>query len=363
MTDEAFIRKTLKLAAKGRGFVSPNPMVGAVLAREGRIISEGYHARFGLEHAEVDAINKATASLVDSTLYVNLEPCSHVGKQPPCTDRIIAEKIGHVVVGCLDPNPKVSGSGIAKLREHGIKVTVGVLEEACRELNAGFIKYITKGLPLVTLKIGQTIDGRITAADGSSKWITSPGGRKVAHQLRAEHDAILAGINTVLTDDPQLNVRMVKGPHPLRIVLDSKLRIPLEAKVLNDALAYKTIVATTDTQNDEKRKAIESKSARVWRLPAGDGGVCLKILCERLGQEGVTSMLLEGGAGVFRSFLRSKLVDRVTIFVAPKIVGGGLSALQDLGVATLAQSIQLSNFQSRRAGDDILLTGNIASAN
>ncbi|MFQ5649234.1 MAG: bifunctional diaminohydroxyphosphoribosylaminopyrimidine deaminase/5-amino-6-(5-phosphoribosylamino)uracil reductase RibD [bacterium] len=363
MTDDELIRKTLTLAKKGQGHVSPNPMVGAVIVKDNRVIGEGYHRRFGLEHAEVVALNSARESASGGSLYVNLEPCSHFGKQPPCVDRIVESGIRRVVVGTLDPNPRVQGRGIRFLLEHGIEVVSGVLEKKCHQLNAPFFKHVTTGLPLVTLKIAQTLDGRITASDGGSKWISSRESRKVTHKLRREHDVILAGIGTVLKDDPQLNVRLVDGQHPTRVVLDSGLRIPLAAKLLNDSLVQRTIIATTAGREcRDKCAQLERKGARLWQIPMTEANqVDLTALCQKLGQEGFTSVLVEGGARVFSSFLRAGLVDKLAIFVAPKILGAGLSAVQNLGVEHLQDCIQLVEFSSKKVGQDILLTGSILS--
>ncbi|MFQ5706241.1 MAG: bifunctional diaminohydroxyphosphoribosylaminopyrimidine deaminase/5-amino-6-(5-phosphoribosylamino)uracil reductase RibD, partial [bacterium] len=237
MTDEAFIEKTLELAEKGRGLVSPNPMVGAVIVKNNGIIAEGFHQRFGGEHAEVVACNKARESVKGATLYVNLEPCSHYGKQPPCVERIVQQGIERVVIGTRDPNPIVDGSGIRFLQEHGVQVQAGVLENRCEHLNEAYFKYVKSGLPLTTLKIAQTLDGRIATKTGASKWITSEPARRYAHQLRSQNDAILVGIGTVLSDDPQLTVRLVEGVNPIRFVLDSLLRIPLSARILSKELA------------------------------------------------------------------------------------------------------------------------------
>ncbi len=372
MTDEAFIRRTLKLAQRGRGYVSPNPMVGAIIVKDGQIIGRGYHRRFGGEHAEVEAIKAVrqrstdTASdnlLSGSTLYVNLEPCTHHGKQPPCVEAIVKSGIKRVVVGTLDANPQVHGQGIRFLKNHGVEVAHGILQDACYELNAGFFKHIKTGLPYVTLKIAQSLDGRITAADGSSQWISSMASRRYTHRMRSECDAILAGIGTVLSDDPELNVRLVKGPQPRRVVLDSRLRMPLSARLLNDSQAKRSIIASVDSNDDkklEKIRQIESRGAEVWLLPQDkEGRVELMSLCRRLGENGVTSLLVEGGAQIFSAFLRAGLVDKLAVFIAPKILGAGLCALQDLGIETISQSLQLTEFRNTRVGEDVLVVGKV----
>ncbi len=360
MTDENFIARTLGLAVQGRGYVSPNPMVGAVIVKDGEVIGQGYHARYGLAHAEVAAFESATKSPVGATLYVNLEPCSHFGRQPPCAQRIVDSGVSRVVLGTLDPNPLVEGKGMRFLRDHGVDVVCGVEESKCRALNEAFFKHIQTGRPLLTLKIAQTLDGRITAADGGSKWISSKRSRWFAHRLRAQNDAIIAGIGTVLIDDPQLNVRLVDGVDPLRVVLDSKLRIPLTARMLNDELAHKTVVATTPAASEEDAQRIEDKGAEVLTLPARpDGKVDLDGVSKKLGERGIVSAMIEGGAGVFSGFLRAGLVDRVAIFVSPQLVGAGLSAVADFGVTTLTESLKLTDVRNKKIGRDILITGRV----
>ena len=359
MIDSEFIQKTLKLAKRGYGHVSPNPMVGAIIVKNRRIIGQAYHERFGGEHAEPLAIKNTTESVAGATLYVNLEPCSHQGKQPPCANRIVAAGISRVVIGTADPNPQVNGDGIKFLIEHGIEVTVEVAEQKCQHLNRAFFRYVTTGLPWVTLKIAQTIDGRIAAADQGSKWISGEKSRKYAHKLRAGHDAIIAGIGTVLSDDPQLNVRMSEGKDPRRVVLDSKLRIPLEAKVLTDHLTKHTVVATTAAAPTDKIERIQATGAKVWVLPTDNGSVDLAALCEKLGTKGVASVLVEGGSAVFSAFMRQGLVDELAVFVAPKILGAGLFAIQDLGIESLGKSIKLRRIRSKKMGEDVLLVAEV----
>jgi len=358
------MKKTLKLARKGRGLVSPNPLVGAVVVKAGGIVAQGYHHRYGERHAEVEAITAAREDLQGSSLYVNLEPCSHHGQQPPCVLAIVESGIRRVVVGTTDPNPKVNGRGIKYLRQHGIEVKVGVLEDSCRALNAGFSKFIKTGLPFFTLKIAQTLDGRISGPDGNSKWISSEGSRTFAHRMRAENDAILVGIGTVLNDDPQLNVRRVRGMDPYRVVVDSHLRIPLNTKLLNDSLTPKTFIATTDAADEIRGRKVMDKGVTVWSLPANcDGQVDMRALGRKLVSVGITSVLVEGGSRVFSSLLKSGLADRLAVFIAPKLLGNGLSALSDFGVSGLDKSVVLGDYKSRRVGGDILLTGTIVYPN
>ncbi len=285
MTDEDFMRRALRLARKGEGRVSPNPLVGAVIVRDGRIIAEGYHRRCGGNHAEIDAIANATEPVAGATFYVTLEPCSHTGKTPPCVDALIALRPGRVVVGTIDPNPLVSGRGIAALERHGIETKAGVLEEECRRQNEVFFKYIRTGVPFVTLKFALTLDGRIATAAGHSRWISSPASLRFAHRLRRAHDAILVGAGTVLTDDPELTCRLVRGKNPLRIVVDSHLRTSPEARVF-DVRQSPAIAAATRKAPEERRRLFEQKGIEVLELDADEGGrVDLQGTSERPGSK------------------------------------------------------------------------------
>jgi len=359
----SFIKKTIKLAEKGCGRVSPNPMVGAIITQNGEIIGKGYHKKFGHEHAEVVAINSAKKNVTGGTLFVNLEPCCHHGKQPPCVEAIVDSGIKKVVVGTSDPNPAVNGKGVQFLRNHGIDVEIGILEKESKELNAAFFKYTRTGQPFISLKIAQTLDGRIATASGESKWITSSDSRKYVHKMRAQNDVVLVGLGTVLKDDPGLSVRLVKGVNPKRVVLDSELRLPLDAKLLSDNHIEKTIIATTSKASPEKVKQIRDRGATVLKI-AGDnnGQVNLLKLMKKLGQEGIISVLVEGGAKVFSSFLKAKLVDKLFIFIAPKILGDGLNAIQNLELNRLSDSLKLHETHIRKIGEDYLLTGNLLDA-
>ncbi len=360
MTDEDLIKQTLRLAQKGRGKVNPNPMVGAIIVKNGEIIARGYHRRFGEVHAEVDCINSAREDLAGSTLYVNLEPCSHHGKQPPCVQKIVDAGIEKVVFGSRDPNPAVNGRGVQFLQEKGLLVKAGVLIEACNELNQAFFKHVTTGVPFVTLKIAQTLDGKIAAADGGSKWITGDAAQVKTHRMRSKHDAILAGIGTVLSDDPQLNVRHIRGPSPARVIVDSKLRIPLQAKILNDDLVHKTIIATAKSCDTRRAVEIKNKGADVWQISRSKhGGLNLKELCQKLGDAGIVSILIEGGSGIFSSFLRERLVDRLELFLAGKVLGSGLTAMRELGINSLNESIMFKNMSCRKVGTDILISADV----
>ncbi|MFQ6112949.1 MAG: bifunctional diaminohydroxyphosphoribosylaminopyrimidine deaminase/5-amino-6-(5-phosphoribosylamino)uracil reductase RibD [bacterium] len=360
MTDEELIKKTLKLAEKGRGQVSPNPMVGAIIVKDNEIVGQGYHQVYGEEHAEIVAFKDAGNDVEGGTLYVNLEPCSHYGNQPPCANRIVEFGIKRVVIGTQDPNPLVNGKGIEMLQGHGIEVRIGLLENECKTLNEAYFKHVVSGLPLTTLKIAQTLDGKIATRTGSSQWITSKEARRYVHKMRSQNDAVLVGIGTVLSDDPSLTVRLAKGINPTRIVLDSRLRIPLNARLLSSPLGYKTIIVTTLQASWDKIKSVEERGATVWVMESNsEGRIDLPTLWKKLGQEGIASILVEGGSQIFSALLKAKLVDKVAVFISPKFLGNGLNSIQNIGIENLNDSINLIDLQKRQVGDDILLLGKI----
>jgi len=351
----------LRLARKGLGKTSPNPVVGAVVVKDNRIIGRGYHHYFGGDHAEIDAFKNTKESLKGATLYVTLEPCCHQGKKtPPCTDAIIREKIGRVVIGTKDPNPKVSGKGIKILNEHGIETKVGVLEKECLAPNEVYIKYMSTGFPFVTLKFAQTLDGRIATATGDSKWISSEPFRRLAHRLRAVHDAVMVGIDTVLTDDPELTVRLVKGRNPTRVILDSKLRIPLNAKVITTADLAPTIIATTSPADEKKAPQLRETGAEVLEVQADAAGkVDLRELLKLLARRHISSVLVEGGSGVITAFLCQKLVDKLVVAVVPKIMGRGIEAVGDLNIREVSQVLKLDFRKVYRVGEDVVIEAKI----
>ncbi len=360
------MRLALKLARKGLGYTSPNPMVGAVIVKDRRIIAQGYHHAFGLDHAEVDALKHAqddvyperSRGIKGSTLYVTLEPCRHYGKTPPCTDAIIKAKIARVVIGMLDPDPHMRGESVKLLNEKGIKTTVGVLEADCRALNEKYVKHRTTGTPYVTLKWAQTLDGRIAAADGSTTRISSPPSLKLAHQLRATHDAILVGVQTVIKDNPELTTRLVKGRNPLRVILDSTLRIPLTSQVLQNQDKAKTLVATTPNADKHKLAALKKMGIEVLTIPPDKKDrVDLKKLLKTLGARDISSLLVEGGATVITSFLRLNLFDKLVVIIAPKILGSGTPSISDLSITDLAKAYKLTFDKVYRSGEDLVLEG------
>lgn len=356
LNDESFMKRALRLARKGEGWVSPNPMVGSVIVRNNRIIGEGYHRKFGQAHAEINALESVTESAEGSTIYVTLEPCSHYGKTPPCVDRLIACRPQRVVIGTADPNPLVAGKGIEALQRSGVPVSVGVLEEACRQINEAFFKFIQSRTPFVTLKYAQTLDGRIATATGHSRWISSLPSRRFAHRLRHAHDAIMVGIGTVLSDDPELTVRLVRGKNPLRIVLDSRLRIPLTSHILQDQGTAGTLLVATDRADGEKLTRLRDLGIDVLILPADPSGrIVLPSLFRELGTRNIASVLVEGGSGVLTALLAEDLADRLVAIVAPKIAGKGIEAVGDLNITDMKSAIGLIFRRTYRKGDDLII--------
>ncbi len=359
---ETYMQQALELARKGAGQVSPNPMVGAVLVKGGQVVGEGYHEQLGGPHAEVNALNLAGDSAQGADLYVTLEPCSHHGKTPPCVDAVIKAGVGRVFVGMVDPNPAVSGEGVRKMREAGISVEVGLLEDTCRRLNEAFIKYITGKTPFVLLKAALTLDGKIATYTGDSKWITCEESRRRVHRIRAEVDAVIVGVGTVIADDPQLTVRMYEGPYtnPLRVVIDSSLRIPVTSRMLQPDMAAETLIVTAP-QKAESKKALGliKRGARVIGVPEAEKGIDLAALMLRLGEEGIASALLEGGAEINASALASGIVDKVMLFYAPKIAGGkdAISFVGGEGVEKIADSITLNGITVSRSECDVVIEG------
>ncbi|MDD4859036.1 MAG: bifunctional diaminohydroxyphosphoribosylaminopyrimidine deaminase/5-amino-6-(5-phosphoribosylamino)uracil reductase RibD [Dehalococcoidales bacterium] len=362
LRDEKYMRLALRLARRGLGKTSPNPMVGAVIVKDGCIIGRGYHRYFGGKHAEINAIESATEDLTGATLYVTLEPCCHRNKKtPPCIDRVLPAGFNRVVIGTLDPNPQVSGKAVKMLRDNGIKTTVGVLEKECRDLIAAHTKLMDKGMPLVTVKLAQTIDGRIATATGDSKWISSDESRRLAHKLRATHDAVMVGMGTVLADDPELTVRLVKGRNPARIILDSQLRIPLTAKVIAGREAP-MIVATTIKADNKKATCLRDAGVEVLTVSEdGQGRVDMMQLLKVLGQRGISSLLVEGGAETVTTLLRLNLVDRLVVFIAPRIMGKGIDAVGDLGVKEVSKTLNLTFTRTYHSGPDLVIEAKVNS--
>jgi diaminohydroxyphosphoribosylaminopyrimidine deaminase/5-amino-6-(5-phosphoribosylamino)uracil reductase len=356
--DESYIKLTLELAAKGKGHVSPNPLVGCVIVKNHQIISAGYHEFFGGPHAEINALQNSREDVKGATLYVNLEPCSHYGKTPPCADAIINAGISRVVIGTLDCNPLVSGNGAEKLIQAGIEVKTGVLEKECLELNRFFFKFIQKRVPYVTVKVAQTLDGKIATLNNQSKWITTAASRAEVHHMRAFYDAVLVGKKTAMIDDPKLTVRMVEGRNPKRIILDSKLRIDVERSMFRDNPEQNVIIVTSIPSEEKKKKVaiLKKLGVKILFVPEGKNGhLSLPAALKALGKENIMSILVEGGQEVFSAFVREKLADELRIFISPKLLGNGLSAFSDVGVTLLGKSQPWAIRKVERFDEDVLL--------
>lgn len=351
----------LALAKRGRGNVSPNPLVGAVVVKGTEVIATGYHSYFGGPHAEVEALKKAGERARGATLYLNLEPCHHYGKTPPCTAAIINSRISRVVVGMVDPNPLVSGQGIDFLRKSGIHVEVGILKEYCVRLNESFVKYITQGRPFTTLKLAATLDGKIATRTGESRWITSEKSRAYAHRLRGEVDAIMVGVGTVIADDPLLTYRgRRKRKKPLlRIVADSGLRIPLAAQILKPVAGAKTLVAATEASSGRKRELVQKAGAEVLLVKSKKKMVCLTSLMQELAKRQVASVLIEGGSRLAASAIKEGVIDKVLIFYSPKILAGadGLSMFSGQGAGQMKEALTLLSVKVKELGEDFCVEG------
>lgn len=358
---ESFMQRAIELAEKARGRTSPNPMVGAVIVKDGRVVGEGYHQRAGEAHAEIHALRQAGGAAQGATLYINLEPCCHYGRTPPCTKAIIAAGIKEVHMAMLDPNPLVNGRGRAELEAAGIVTFVGEYEEEARQLNEAFVKYITTGRPFVTAKFAMSLDGKIATRTGDSRWITSEEARKEVHRLRDVTDAIVVGVNTVIADNPRLTTRLNKPDvhHPLRVIVDSRGRIPLTAKVLDPDLPGQTLVATTELMPKEKREQLLRRGIQELVLPDQGGRVSLPHLLDALGEREITSLIVEGGGTLLASFFAADLVDKVLAFIAPKIIGGreAPTPVGGEGVDSLADALQLERVMVEIVGDDVLISG------
>lgn len=362
-SDADFMQMALDLARGGWGYTSPNPMVGAVLVREGIVVGKGFHQMVGGPHAEVHAIEDAGESAEGATLYVTLEPCNHLGRTPPCTRRVIESGIRRVVVAMEDPNPDVRGGGNAFLRARGIAVEVGVLEDEARILNEIFIKYTTTRQPFVILKCAATLDGRIATRTGDSRWVSGEKSRDFVHSLRHGVDGILVGSGTIRADDPSLTTRLEgrKGLDPTRIILDTRLSIPENARILNLDSESETILVTGEAVSEKKKAAFKDRSVRVLETPLKNGRIDLDLLMTRLGDIGITSLLIEGGSRVISSALHSRIVDKVCFFYAPKILGGddGIPICSGPGPDFMRQCIPIRNTEVHRFGEDVMIQGYI----
>jgi diaminohydroxyphosphoribosylaminopyrimidine deaminase/5-amino-6-(5-phosphoribosylamino)uracil reductase len=339
-------------------------MVGAVLVRGGKVIATGFHRRAGEDHAEIVALKRAGAKAKGTTLYINLEPCSHYGRTPPCSRALISAGVKEVIAGMEDPNPLVAGKGLEQLRRAGIRVRAGILEAECRKLNESFIKYITRRLPFVTLKLAASLDGKIAAVTGDARWISSEDSRRVVHQLRNRMDAVVVGVGTVIADNPQLTCRIANGRNPWRVILDSRLRIPLSAQLLRQPDPAKNIIVTGNRSPRKKIRALEALGAQVWRVKLRQARIPWATVLKRLAAQGTLSVMIEGGATTAAWALQEKAVDRILFFYAPMILGGDARMMIDrLGVKRVRQAIRIQDMQVRKSGADTLVLGYLQNRN
>ncbi len=352
--DEPVMMKCIQLAAKGRGFVSPNPLVGCIILKEGNIIGKGYHKKYGEAHAEVNAVNDAKKNGYDlkgSEVYVNLEPCSHLAKTPPCADLLIKENVKKVIIGIKDPYEKVNGKGIKKLKNAGIDVKVGILEKDCKELNKFFIKFVKAKQPYVTLKIAQSIDGKIALNNFNSRWITSDASRKYVHQLRSEYDVVLIGKNTAIYDNPSLTVRDVRGRTPYRIVIDKDSTLPENLKLFTDDEKNKTFVLT----GISKKSVTKIYNENIIRVKEKDQKLVLKDILKKFYAMNISSVLVEGGANLYSQFAKTELFDDIYLFIAPKIIGRGISSFNDYEITRLSEAKNLTLQYTKTFDKDLLI--------
>jgi len=358
MDDQFYMKIALELAKVTKGQTSPNPAVGAVVVKNGRIIGMGAHLKAGEPHAEIYALNMAGSEAKDSTIYVTLEPCSHYGRTPPCVERIKKEQVKRVVIATLDPNPLVAGRGVEILRNAGIEVTVGILEEEGEKLNEIFFKYITKKSPFVTVKVASTFDGKTATKTGDSKWITSEKAREYVQELRHQHDAIMVGVGTVIKDNPELTARgRVAGLNPLRVIIDSKLRIPMDAKVIQDQKSP-TIIFTTENVSEAKIEKLRSHSIEVYQTTGSEKVDLIEVLTY-LAEKNITSILVEGGSTLIGSLFDLKKIDKYILFLSPKLVGGkdAYSIIAGEGIGEMSEAINLQNIEVRTFENDLCIIG------
>ena len=360
---EEYMRRALELARKGEGHTSPNPMVGCVVVKDGRIISEGYHEKYGEFHAERNALTRCTEDTAGADLYVTLEPCCHQGKTPPCTDIIIEKKIARVFVGSMDSNPLVAGKGVQILRDHGIYVETGILDAECRKLNEVFYHYIATKTPFVVMKYAMTLDGKIACATGDSKWVTGEIARTQVHRMRGRYRGIMVGIGTVLADDPMLNCRVEGGVDPVRIICDSNLHIPTESQIVKTASDIETIVACSQEALESERKQEKIRRLKEAGIQIigteGAHGVNLVELMKKLGGQNIDSILLEGGGTLNASALEDGIVNKVYAYIAGKLIGGmdARSPVEGMGIDRMADAITLQNMEIEKLGDDFCVVG------
>tara|TARA_Y100000310_G_scaffold212402_1_gene213252 strand:+ start:869 stop:1918 length:1050 start_codon:yes stop_codon:yes gene_type:complete len=343
----------IQLAEKGKGYVSPNPLVGCIIVKRGKIVGRGYHKKYGEEHAEINALKAAGKKAKNATMYINIEPCSHWGKTSPCTEKIVEAGIREVVCGMEDPNPLVDGYKELKFR--GLKTRIGILRDKAKRLNEIYIKYIKTKKPFVILKLAMSLDGKIATSTGDSKYITSRAARKYVHQLRNDADAVMVGINTIVRDNPILDARLVKGKNPTKIIVDSTLKISERAKIFKDT--NKIIVATTKKAPKKKIDKLHQKGVQVLVLDLKSGLVDLKELMKELGKSEITLIIIEGGAELSGNAIKEHIVDKILMFTAPKIIGNGLNPIKNLGIKKVNKAIKLKNISIKNIGKDLLVEG------
>lgn len=357
-THEAYMKQAIELAGKGRGYTSPNPMVGCVVVKDGRVISKGYHERYGQFHAERNALLNCAEDPAGADLYVTLEPCCHFGKTPPCTDIILEKKIGRVFIGSMDSNPLVAGKGAAILEKAGVGVITGILEKECLKLNEVFFHYIAEKTPFVVSKYAMSLDGKIACESGDSKWVTGEEARAEVQLLRKYYKGIMAGIGTVLSDDPMLNCRIEEGVDPLRIICDSNLRIPCASRIMQTAKDIPTVIACTKSASPEKEAALKELGADIIRA-GSEGKVDLQELMSILGERGTDSILLEGGGELNAAAFRAGIVNKVHAYIAGKIIGGAgaKTPVSGCGAAVMSEAVRLKDIEVATVGEDIRIIG------
>jgi diaminohydroxyphosphoribosylaminopyrimidine deaminase/5-amino-6-(5-phosphoribosylamino)uracil reductase len=353
---EHYMKRALMLARKGIGRTAPNPAVGCVIVKDGRIVGEGWHRKAGTPHAEVHALTMAGDASRGADVYVTLEPCCHTGQTPPCSDALIGAGVKRVIAGMADPNPKVNGGGLSALRHAGIKTVCGVLEDECRAINRPFLKHVTTGLPYVTYKCAMTLDGKIATVTGDSRWVSCEESRKLVHRMRALSDAVMVGVDTIIADDPLLTVRHVRGRNPRRIVVDSRMRTPDSVGVLSGPLAKKTIIATAES-NPRIHRRYQQCGATVLVCQKVGGKVDLHDLWRQLGALGIQSILLEGGSRLAGEALMCGLIDECVFFYAPKVIGSdGFSPFAITGMTSMGNAFAFTDFKVKQVGSDILVS-------
>jgi len=355
---EYFMNLAMKLALRAKGNTSPNPLVGALVVKNGRIIGKGYHEKAGLAHAEVIALDEAGKKTRGATLYVTLEPCVHFGRTPPCVDRIIKSGVKELIIGMVDPNPLNNGKGINILRQHKIKVQVGFLEDKLKKINESFIKYITKRMPFVTVKVAQSLDGKIATRTGDSKWITSDKSRAYSHRIRKDFDAVMVGVNTVLRDNPLLNAWFSKK-HPVKIIVDSQLSTPEDSNIFSKNSQVIIVTLPCPAGQETENRKILAKKGKILEVKEKAGQINLKDMMKKLARLGIANILVEGGGTLIGSLIDDELVDKVLFFIGPKIIGGkeAIGSVIGKGIGRIDNAIKIKDIRARRLGEDFLIEG------